>query len=105
MNDAILGSICGSAGLSVKATSLFESSRSVGKELLRKNTELAVSSGMFGSPTFVIHVDAHGLPSDKETVIVFGSDRFEQISFLLGKKWLGPNPEEVSKPKIDKCKL
>ena len=52
-----------------------------GKEIHKTNTDQAIALGAFGSPTFVIAEEMY-----------FGSDRFEQMAFLQGKSWHGPNP-------------
>jgi len=53
------------------------------KEQLKKNSEESLSYGAFGAPTIVVH-----LPKGPE--MVFGSDRMEIISSMLGEKYLGP---------------
>ena len=60
-----------------------------GKDVLKANTEKALSLHAFGSP--VIQFPKY------EEEIFFGSDRFEQIAFLLGLPWKGPNPGAHSK--------
>lgn len=60
-----------------------------GKELLKTNTDNALSLNAFGSPIIQ-------LPNYKEAIF-FGSDRFEQIAFLLRLPWKGPNPGSQSK--------
>eukprot|EP00617_Octactis_speculum_P015089 CAMPEP_0185758446 /NCGR_PEP_ID=MMETSP1174-20130828/17105_1 /TAXON_ID=35687 /ORGANISM="Dictyocha speculum, Strain CCMP1381" /LENGTH=71 /DNA_ID=CAMNT_0028438307 /DNA_START=41 /DNA_END=256 /DNA_ORIENTATION=- len=57
------------------------------KGLLKANTEEAVHAGVYGSPTLEVHADHLNRP-----IIIFGSDRFEQLGFLLGKRWEGPDP-------------
>lgn len=54
----------------------------------QENTELAVKKGMFGAPTFYVTVSA----KKPREMMFFGSDRFEQMAFVLGKPWEGPNP-------------
>eukprot|EP00927_Polykrikos_kofoidii_P057569 TRINITY_DN5170_c0_g1_i1.p1 TRINITY_DN5170_c0_g1~~TRINITY_DN5170_c0_g1_i1.p1 ORF type:complete len:225 (+),score=44.15 TRINITY_DN5170_c0_g1_i1:142-816(+) len=51
------------------------------KLALQANTEEAVKAGTYGSPSMVV---------DGE--FFFGSDRFEQIAFLKGLVWRGPDP-------------
>ena len=53
------------------------------KDGLSGKTKYAIEElNMYGVPAFVI---------DDE--FFFGSDRFEQIAFLKGKPWYGPNPD------------
>lgn len=59
------------------------------KQALLDNTKRAVEEyGAFGAPTIVAHVD--GKPH-----MFFGSDRFELMAHVMGKKWLGPKPAEA----------
>lgn len=59
------------------------------KEALLRNTKQAVEEfGAFGAPTIVAYVD--GKPH-----MFFGSDRFELLAHVMGKKWLGPKPAEA----------
>ena len=58
---------------------------SAGKSQLRTNTDIVVNLDGFGSPILVF-------PTAADKSIFFGSDRFEQIAFLIGKPWFGPNP-------------
>ncbi|KAL1475468.1 hypothetical protein MTO96_037272 [Rhipicephalus appendiculatus] len=61
------------------------------KKALLENTKLAVDEyGAFGAPTIVAHVA--GKPE-----VFFGSDRFEVMAHVMGKKWLGPKPAEAAK--------
>uniref|UniRef100_A0A023FUN8 Glutathione S-transferase kappa n=1 Tax=Amblyomma parvum TaxID=251391 RepID=A0A023FUN8_AMBPA len=56
------------------------------KKALAENTKRAVDEyGAFGAPTIVAHVG--GKPE-----VFFGSDRFELLAHVMGKKWLGPQP-------------
>eukprot|EP00803_Ostreobium_quekettii_P004453 evm.model.scf_599.4 EVM.evm.TU.scf_599.4 scf_599:22769-26568(+) len=59
------------------------------KRKLKANTMEAAEKGAFGVPTMVW--DSPKLPLRDR--MFFGSDRFEQIAFLLGKDWRGPVPE------------
>lgn len=60
------------------------------KEKLKKTTEEALEHAAFGFPMIVCHLDGR-----KE--MFFGSDRFELMAHCIGEKWLGPQPENVSK--------
>lgn len=61
------------------------------KKALLENTKLAVDEyRAFGAPTIVAHVA--GKPE-----VFFGSDRFEVMAHVMGKKWLGPKPAEAAK--------
>lgn len=55
-----------------------------GKETVKKNTEKALELGAFGAPIFEF-------PNSPDRGIFFGSDRWEQMAFIMGKTWLGPN--------------
>lgn len=55
------------------------------KKKLKDNTSEALSLGAFGVPTMMISSD-----EKPESEFFFGSDRFEQISFLYNKPWHGP---------------
>lgn len=59
--------------------------------MLQDNTEIAVKKGMFGAPTMYVS------PADKSMqgreMMFFGSDRFEQMAFAIGKPWDGPAPQ------------
>jgi len=54
-----------------------------GKMILSQNTKDALSIHAFGSPIFYF-------PKEKDNIIFFGSDRFEQIAFLFNLPWYGP---------------
>ncbi|XP_023233741.1 glutathione S-transferase kappa 1-like [Centruroides sculpturatus] len=53
------------------------------KDRLREFTEKALNYGGFGSPIIVAHVNS-------KPEMFFGSDRFELLAHVLGKKWDGP---------------
>lgn len=57
------------------------------KERLKQNTNEAVEAGAFGVPTMLVSSN-----DDDKPQFFFGSDRFEQMAFLTGKKWHGYNP-------------
>ena len=57
------------------------------KKQLKINTAKAIDVGAFGSPTMLID----RCSSDRvESIMIFGSDRFEQIAWVIGKDWHGP---------------
>jgi len=60
------------------------------KGLLRANTTEAVALGAFGAPSLLVSGVPGLLPRGE---LFFGSDRFEQLAFLCGKPWRGPDPE------------
>ena len=62
------------------------------KELLKTNTSEALELGAFGAPYMVIS-GASGAP---EEMLVFGSDRFEQVAWAIRRPWLGPDPSRPS---------
>jgi glutathione S-transferase kappa 1 len=69
------------------------------KERLRAQTQRAVDLGGFGVPLMAMPTASfrRTLPAasgeeSAEVTTFFGSDRFEQMAFYLGKDWLGPNP-------------
>ncbi|PAV74641.1 hypothetical protein WR25_25642 isoform B [Diploscapter pachys] len=59
------------------------------KDELAKNINDAVQSECFGAPWHLIY-DSNGKLIGK----VFGSDRMHIISMIMGKQYLGPNPEK-----------
>lgn len=66
------------------------------KGLLQAATDEAVARGAFGSPTLVIESNAaHESGPSKDNLLIFGSDRMEQIAWILGEAWKGPNPSAV----------
>ncbi|GAA5909388.1 hypothetical protein JCM6882_000968 [Rhodosporidiobolus microsporus] len=54
------------------------------KEKLKSESAAVVKEGAFGFPWIVVERD------DGQKRSFFGSDRFEQIAFWLGKEWKGP---------------
>jgi glutathione S-transferase kappa 1 len=60
------------------------------KKALEDNTKEAVEAGAFGSPTMLIHGGIAPYYNGKQPWMTFGSDRFEQIAKVLGKKYDGP---------------
>lgn len=68
------------------------------KGLLKANTAEAVERGVFGSPTMLVSGLPGGDGGDGGEQLFFGSDRFEQLAFLAGKPWYGPNP--AARPRL-----
>jgi len=66
------------------------------KSRLKENTELAVKKGMFGAPTTYVTLGNKNGHQARE-MMFFGSDRFEQMAWALGKVWEGPNPQRNSR--------
>jgi len=62
------------------------------KHKLKEITEEAGERGAFGAPTMFFQ-DNHG----GEEEMFWGSDRFDMIAAIYGKKWLGPNPDRAAK--------
>eukprot|EP00466_Bigelowiella_natans_P021349 jgi/Bigna1/87488/estExt_fgenesh1_pg.C_210010 len=56
------------------------------KDMVRANTEEAVNLGAFGAPSF--YVQNAPKPFQKP-FLLFGSDRFEQLTYILNLKWHG----------------
>ena len=61
--------------------------------MLQENTDLAVKKGMFGAPTIFVSPPVEKSISGGREMMSFGSDRFEQMAFAIGKRWEGPNPQ------------
>ncbi|KAL8278192.1 hypothetical protein RQP46_009365 [Phenoliferia psychrophenolica] len=57
------------------------------KDRMKAEATALVEQGAFGFPWMTVTNDAG------KTINIFGSDRFELISYHLGKTWLGPFPE------------
>nr|QGA31152.1 glutathione transferase kappa 1 [Pardosa pseudoannulata] len=58
------------------------------EQRLHKYTEEALDYGAFGAPMIVAHIN-------NKPEVFFGSDRFELLAHVLGKKWLGPVPKDA----------
>lgn len=93
MNENVLVNICEQAGLSpseaercVRALDAPET-----KELLKASVSDAVSRGAYGAPTMIVS----GVPG-RDEMIFFGSDRFEQLAFVCGLPWFGPDPSRAT---------
>jgi glutathione S-transferase kappa 1 len=107
-DETFLRRLCAGAGLSDERSTaiIAEAQRQdSGKEKLIRNTNAAIKRGYFGSPTMVFWADDLGRPSEETSVEIFGSDRFEQVAFLLNKKWFGPCPTLQAKEGMTSCKL
>ncbi len=89
LNGKVLETICDRVGWDV-GQDLMDQVATEGKAVLMANTKTALDLHAFGSP--ILHIPG------REEGIFFGSDRFEQIAFLLGLEWFGPRgPRNVSK--------
>jgi len=73
------------------------------KALLKANTAEAVELGVYGSPALLVDRTYQGSSAGVDTAIrgeggmlIFGSDRFEQLAFLCDKPWFGPDPGPCS---------
>lgn len=55
------------------------------KARLRDSSKDAVGHGAFGLPFFVVK-------TSQGPITLFGSDRIEQLAYLIGEKYYGPNP-------------
>lgn len=95
IDSGFVASALSKAGFSPEcARALQAEAESMGaKESLKLNTTEAVTAGAFGSPTMLVYG-----PFDGSPLLIFGSDRFEQLAFVLGKRWLGPSPSRIEAP-------
>jgi len=102
ITEEILGAICVDAGISASDAALcVEAIGSVEtKTALKESVGEAVGRGMYGAPFFAI--TDHGVASQPDEMIAFGSDRFEQIAFALERPWFGPDP---ARPSVASSKL
>lgn len=89
-DNSFLLECCVSAGFTEAEAEEFvrASDDAATKQRLRENTGLAVKKGMFGAPTIYVSPSKKGA----REMMFFGSDRFEQMAWALGKPWEGPNP-------------
>ncbi|CAI5535339.1 unnamed protein product [Closterium sp. Naga37s-1] len=69
------------------------------KHTLTASTQAAIEGGAFGVPTLFIHPTTRPVRlatgatlSPSRPLMLFGSDRYEQLAWLLGLPWHGPNP-------------
>lgn len=66
------------------------------KKLLKANTSEALELGAFGAPYMVISGHEREASGAPEEMLVFGSDRFEQVAWAIRRPWLGPDPSRPS---------
>lgn len=57
------------------------------KNELRTNVKEACENGTYGTPSIVAHC-----PDYEQPQLIFGSDRFEILAYLLKEKYYGPTP-------------
>eukprot|EP00587_Corethron_hystrix_P010054 CAMPEP_0113301778 /NCGR_PEP_ID=MMETSP0010_2-20120614/2863_1 /TAXON_ID=216773 ORGANISM="Corethron hystrix, Strain 308" /NCGR_SAMPLE_ID=MMETSP0010_2 /ASSEMBLY_ACC=CAM_ASM_000155 /LENGTH=236 /DNA_ID=CAMNT_0000155453 /DNA_START=181 /DNA_END=888 /DNA_ORIENTATION=+ /assembly_acc=CAM_ASM_000155 len=57
------------------------------KELLKKNTTEALDYGAFGAPYMVVSGHGRETAGGGEDMVVFGSDRFEQLAWAIRRPW------------------
>ena len=81
----LLAACCAQSGLDATALLAATSTPEV-KQQLVANTELALQAGVFGSPSFLVQA----APGTREQILIFGSDRFEQLCHELDLPWDGP---------------
>mmetsp|Transcript_10724 Transcript_10724/g.14851 ORF Transcript_10724/g.14851 Transcript_10724/m.14851 type:complete len:95 (-) Transcript_10724:138-422(-) len=79
------------------STLLVSSESKMAKDMVRANTEEAVSLGAFGAPSF--YVQNAPRPFQKP-FLLFGSDRFEQLAYILNLKWHGVARQLLHKSKL-----
>nr|CAB3251062.1 glutathione S-transferase kappa 1-like [Phallusia mammillata] len=53
------------------------------KQKLKDTTNFAVKQGVFGTPTFIAHLDP-------DPVLLFGYDKLFLLAYLINEKWHGP---------------
>jgi glutathione S-transferase kappa 1 len=96
ITEAILQAICTSAGIpAIDAATCVAAIDSVEtKSALKHSVVEAVERGAYGAP--FIAVTGHGKTDQPDEIVVFGSDRFEQLAFVLGLPWYGPDPTRPS---------
>lgn len=72
---------------------------------LQANARDALAAGAFGVPSMLVTFEAGRTGQqqqeqqgqqgrEQQQVLVFGSDRLEQLAFIAGKPWLGPQPQQ-----------
>ena len=69
------------------------------KAALKATVAEAVERGAYGAPFIVLRRRQQREGEDEEHVF-FGSDRFEQLAFVAGLPWLGPDPKRPSVAKL-----
>jgi len=89
MDETVLEGLCQEGGLPLAdaARCVSELSSVETKALLKATIEEAVRRGAIGAPFLAVT----GVPG-REEMVFFGSDRFEQLAFVTGLPWLGPDP-------------
>jgi glutathione S-transferase kappa 1 len=97
IDDAFLLAALRKAGLSeaAAAQALRRAAADDVKRALTANTETALEAGAYGSPTMFVHV-----PGRPQPMMLFGSDRFEQLAKVLGLPYPG-----VGKPPPGQARL
>lgn len=100
IDEAFLTSCLKSAGCSPESAGdlAAEIQTPAVKQQLAENTEEAVGAGVYGSPTMVVS----NIPNGRDPMLIFGSDRFEQVAFLCGKPYYGPDP---ARPSVSSSRL
>ena len=88
VENKVIETVCERAGLGDLVRYIPDVSTE-GKRVLTENTSAALGLHAFGSPVLHFH--------QNDPVIFFGSDRFEQIAFLLNLKWFGPRGPGTSR--------
>ncbi|GAA5841743.1 hypothetical protein JCM11251_007071, partial [Rhodosporidiobolus azoricus] len=66
------------------------------KDKLKDESGQLVKEGAFGFPWIIVERD------DGQKRSFFGSDRFEQLAFWLGKEWKGPVPQKYGQKRATK---
>lgn len=91
IDDKFLAACCKRAGLDDAVAKVLLDLRGSAevKAQLQSNTERAVEAGAYGSPTMIFHSPTPNATGESD-IMIFGSDRFEQAAFLIGKPWYGP---------------
>eukprot|EP00897_Mesotaenium_endlicherianum_P004638 jgi/Mesen1/4201/ME000219S03325 len=108
MSPAFLERCCRDAPITEPETAALLAEMEGGKvkDRLKEVTAEAVRMGAYGVPTIVVtpgegggdgSTTTRGGFGPGESLLFFGSDRFEQMAFVLGKSWEGPIPTRTSK--------
>lgn len=97
MDEAVLESICVKAGLSREQAKhcVGQLGSNETKGVLKSTVAEAVGRGSYGAPTIIVS----GAPG-RDEMIFFGSDRFEQLAFVSGLPWYGPDPARPTAAKL-----
>ena len=108
MGEPLLVDICTQAGLSAAEaarTVKLAVDRAVNapvKDALKASVADAVSKGAYGMPFTCITGVGDDAAAHAQEHVWFGSDRFGQMAFTIGKPWYGPDP---SRPSVGSAKL